>query len=139
MYAGITDVVSKVGTTDIPCEDYMVHQDKWLWEDWTYYRERSPIYYAKKHRTPLLIAHGDADTRVHPSQSMEIYRVLKNLGQAPVRMVFYRGEPHGNRRITTRLQSASDAVAGALPEGTWRRSSGLSIGVQGERQGAHNK
>ncbi len=103
MYAGITDVVSKVGTTDIPYEDYMVHQDKWLWEDWTYYRERSPIYYAKKHRTPLLIAHGDADTRVHPSQSMEIYRVLKNLGQAPLRMVFYRGEPHGNRRAASRL------------------------------------
>jgi dipeptidyl aminopeptidase/acylaminoacyl peptidase len=103
MYAGITDVVSKVGTTDIPYEDYMVHQDKWLWEDWTYYRERSPIFYAKKHKTPLLIAHGDADTRVHPSQSMEIYRVLKNLGQAPVRMVFYRGEPHGNRRAASRL------------------------------------
>jgi dipeptidyl aminopeptidase/acylaminoacyl peptidase len=103
MYAGITDVVSKVGTTDIPYEDYMVHQDKWLWEDWTYYRERSPIYYAKKHRTPLLIAHGDADTRVHPSQSMELFRVLKNLGQAPVRMVFYRGEPHGNRRAASRL------------------------------------
>ncbi len=103
MYAGITDVVSKVGTTDIPYEDYMVHQDKWLWDDWTYYRERSPIYYAKKHQTPLLIAHGDADTRVHPSQSMELYRVLKNLDQAPVRMVFYRGEPHGNRRAASRL------------------------------------
>jgi hypothetical protein len=34
---------------------------------------------------------------------MEIYRVLKNLGQAPVRLVFYRGEPHGNRRAASRL------------------------------------
>jgi dipeptidyl aminopeptidase/acylaminoacyl peptidase len=34
---------------------------------------------------------------------MELYRVLKNLGQAPVRMVFYPGEPHGNRRAASRL------------------------------------
>jgi dipeptidyl aminopeptidase/acylaminoacyl peptidase len=55
MYAGITDVVSKVGTTDIPFEDYMVHQDKWLWEDWTYYRERSPILLRPK--TPDAVTH----------------------------------------------------------------------------------
>ena len=103
MYAGITDNVSKMGTTDIPYEMYMVHHRKWVWEDWDYFRKRSPIYYATKGRTPLLIAHGDADTRVHPSQSMEIYRQIKLLGQAPVRMVLYPGEPHGNRRAASRL------------------------------------
>ena len=103
MYAGITDNVSKMGTTDIPYEMYMVHHRKWVWEDWDYFRKRSPIYYATKARTPLLIAHGDADTRVHPSQSMELYRQIKLLDKAPVRMVLYPGEPHGNRRAASRL------------------------------------
>jgi dipeptidyl aminopeptidase/acylaminoacyl peptidase len=103
MYAGITDNVSKVGTTDIPYEMYMVHHLKWLWEDWQYFRERSPLFHVEKGRTPLLIAHGEADTRVHPSQSMELYRQLKLLNKAPVRMVLYPGEPHGNRRAASRL------------------------------------
>ena len=82
---------------------YMIHHRKWVWEDWDYFRKRSPIYYATKARTPLLIAHGDADTRVHPSQSMELYRQIKLLDKAPVRMVLYPGEPHGNRRAASRL------------------------------------
>jgi len=63
---GISDVVSKVGTSDIPREIHLVHQKKWLWAAWDYYRERSPISYVEKARTPILILHGDRDPRVHP-------------------------------------------------------------------------
>ena len=34
---------------------------------------------------------------------MELYRHLKTLGQAPVRLVWYPGEGHGNRRAAGRL------------------------------------
>jgi hypothetical protein len=57
----------------------------------------------EKHKTPLLILHGKNDPRVHPSQSMELYRHLKVRNQAPVRLVLYPGEGHGNRRAASRL------------------------------------
>lgn len=103
MFVGISDNVSKMGTTDIPYEMYMVHHRKWVWEDWAYFRERSPIYYVERARTPILILAGEDDPRVHPSQSLELYRQLELLGQAPVRLVFYPGEGHGNRRAASRL------------------------------------
>ena len=40
---------------------------------------------------------GAADTRVHPSQSMEFYRRLKMNNHPAVRLVRYPGEGHGNR------------------------------------------
>lgn len=101
MYMGISDQISKFGTTDIPQEMNLVHARKWPWEDWTWFRERSPIYHAQKSRTPLLILHGKVDTRVHPSQSLELYRYLKTLGKT-VRLVLYEKEGHGNRRAASR-------------------------------------
>lgn len=98
MFVGVSDNVSKFGTTDIPNEMRLVHARSWPWEKWDFYRERSPIYHAEKHRTPLLILHGKEDPRVHPSQSLIMYRYLKTLDQAPVRLVWYPGEGHGNRK-----------------------------------------
>ncbi|MCZ6683616.1 MAG: S9 family peptidase, partial [Planctomycetota bacterium] len=98
MFVGISDQVSKFGTTDIPNEMYQVHSRRWPWEDWDWFRERSPIYHVQKARTPILIMHGKNDPRVHPSQSMELYRYLKTLGKTPVRLVLYPGEQHGNRK-----------------------------------------
>ena len=103
MFVGISDNISKVGTTDIPEEMYLVHQRKRPWEDWDLFRQRSPIFHAQKGRTPILILGGTDDPRVHPSQSLELYRYLKLLGQTPVRLVRYPGEKHGNRRAASRL------------------------------------
>jgi dipeptidyl aminopeptidase/acylaminoacyl peptidase len=50
----------------------------------------------------LLIAHGTDDTRVHPAQSLQLYRALKLIGKTPVRYVRYPGEGHGNRRAAAR-------------------------------------
>ncbi|UTW45623.1 S9 family peptidase [bacterium SCSIO 12696] len=99
MFVGISNQLSKFGTTDIPNEMYLVHARAWPWDDFQWMLERSPIYHAKKHRTPLLIMHGEADPRVHPSQSLEMYRYLKTLNNAPVRLVLYPGEGHGNRKV----------------------------------------
>lgn len=103
MFVGISDNISKVGTTDIPGEMYHVHHRKHLWEDWDYFRDRSPIRHVEKARTPILILHGKDDPRVHPSQSLELHRHLKTLGRTPVRLVLYPGEGHGNRRAASRL------------------------------------
>ncbi len=103
MLAGISDQVSKFGTTDIASEMVNGHSFIWPWEDWQFMLERSPIFHVKKHKTPLLIAHGLDDTRVHPSQSRILYRYLKELNQAPVRLIRYPREGHGLSRAASQL------------------------------------
>ncbi|WP_371196004.1 prolyl oligopeptidase family serine peptidase [Glaciecola sp. SC05] len=98
-FVGISNQISKFGTSDIPNEMHLVHSLKWPWEDnWMNLLERSPIFHAGKSTTPTLIMHGEEDTRVHPSQSMELYRAMKVRTDTPVRLVFYPGEGHGNRK-----------------------------------------
>ena len=104
MFVGIGDTIGKIGTTDIPWEMYHVHYGYWIWEGkWQKALERSPIYHADKSRTPLLILGGKDDPRVHPSQSLSMYRNMKLRSKAPVRLVRYPGEGHGNRRAASRL------------------------------------
>ena len=102
MFVGISDQISKSGSTDIPKEMAAVHARKWAYDDWQWFLERSPIYYAKQGRTPILIVHGAYDPRVHPSQSLELHRHLKLRGNVPVRLVLYPGEGHGNRKAAAR-------------------------------------
>ncbi|HEY3387835.1 MAG TPA: S9 family peptidase [Saprospiraceae bacterium] len=102
MFVGISDNVSKWGTTDIPNEEYLVHSRKWVYDDYDFFLKRSPIYYAGQCKTPLLIMHGKDDPRVHPSQSMELYRHVKSRTTTPVELVFYPGEGHGNANSTAR-------------------------------------
>ena len=102
MFVGISNQISKSGTTDIADEMFHVHARKRIWDDWDFFLKRSPIYYVEQARTPILILHGKNDTRVHPSQSMELYRNLKILGKTPVRLIFYPGEGHGNRNAAAR-------------------------------------
>ena len=103
MFVGISDQLSKFGTTDIPYEMYNVHSRKWPWDDWQAMLEVSPIYYTDRARTPLLIMHGEEDTRVDPSQSMELYRFIRvRQPDTPLRLVFYPGEGHGNRLAASR-------------------------------------
>jgi dipeptidyl aminopeptidase/acylaminoacyl peptidase len=102
MFVGISNKLTKGFTTDVPLEDVMVHTRFDPWEKWQFSLERSPIYYVEQARTPLLIAGGTADSRVHPSQSLQLYRGMKLLGKTPVRYVRYPGEGHGNRRRAAR-------------------------------------
>jgi dipeptidyl aminopeptidase/acylaminoacyl peptidase len=102
MFAGISDLVGKRGTTDIPYEELYVHSGKMLEDMIERSLERSPITYAHQSKTATLIIGGDADTRVHPSQSLELYRRMKMNGHPAVRLVQYPGEGHGNRKMPGR-------------------------------------
>ncbi len=98
MFVGISNVVSKRGTTDIAWEELYVHSGKLLEDMWQLSLERSPVYWAHQSKTATLIYGGAADTRVHPSQSMELYRRMKMNQHPAVRLVQYPGEGHGNRK-----------------------------------------
>lgn len=103
VFVGIANQVSKKFTTDIPYEDYYVHWGIWTYENEDLVWERSPVRYVKGSKTPTLILGGKKDTRVHPSQNLELYRGLKLHGEAPVRLVRYPDEKHGNKKNTSRL------------------------------------
>ena len=106
VFVGISNQISKRNTTDIPWEDYLVHWGFWTHEDMEKVWDASPIKYAPGSKTPTLILHGTEDPRVPPSQGLELYRKLKLHGEAPVRLIWYPGEGHGNARNTNRLDYA---------------------------------
>lgn len=106
VFVGVSNQVSKRNTTDIPWEDYYVHWGIWTHENAEKVYDRSPVKWARNSKTPTLILHGKEDPRIHPSQALELYRSLKMHGKAPVRLVFYPGEGHGNRRTANRLDYA---------------------------------
>ncbi len=97
MNFGVSDNISKWGTSDISMELYLVHAREYIWnENWMKYLKRSPIYHVDKAQTPLLITHGKEDTRVHPAQSMELFRHMKvRKPEVPLRWVRYPNEGHG--------------------------------------------
>jgi dipeptidyl aminopeptidase/acylaminoacyl peptidase len=98
MFVGISNVISKRGTTDIGYEELYVHSGKPLEQQWQMNLERSPIYWAHQSKTATLIYGGAADTRVHPEQSFQLYRRMKMNEHPAVRLVQYPGEGHGNRK-----------------------------------------
>lgn len=102
-FVGVSNQISKRNTTDIPYEDYYVHWGLWTHDDYELVYDRSPVKYAHQSKTPTLILHGKEDPRVHPSQSLELYRSLKLHGKAPVRLVWYPEQGHGNTKNTSRL------------------------------------
>lgn len=103
MFVGISNNISKFGTSDIPTEMRLVHERGNIWDNWEQQLKISPIYYADRARTPILIMHGADDPRVHPAQSMELYRHLKvRKPELPVRLIYYPGEGHGNARSGSR-------------------------------------
>lgn len=105
-FVGISELTSKAGTTDIPVEDVDVHLMSMPWTRFGKNLERSPLAHVGKARTPLLILHGTDDPRVHPSQSLMLYRYLKLAGHPALRYVRYPGEGHGNRRAASQLDAA---------------------------------
>ena len=50
--------------------------------------------FIKQAKTPTLIQHGQADSRVPIGQAQELYMGLRKNG-VPVELVFYPREPHG--------------------------------------------
>jgi len=105
-FVALTELISFFGTTEIPVEMIDVHFMEYPWQNWPMYLEYSPTYHAEGSRTPTLILHGEADTRVDPSQSYILYRMLKMTSEAPVRLVTYPGEGHGNARAAAQYDYA---------------------------------
>jgi dipeptidyl aminopeptidase/acylaminoacyl peptidase len=94
MGAGLSDLPSMYGTTDIPNYLGTFFRGRPSKENMALYAERSGITYVDRVTTPVLILHGGSDERVPVGQPMEFYRALKDRGKT-ASLVFYPREGHG--------------------------------------------
>jgi dipeptidyl aminopeptidase/acylaminoacyl peptidase len=91
--AGVTNLMSFTGTTDIPSfiPDYFGGEH---WDAFDVWRTHSAMFNIKGVTTPTLIQHGEADARVPISQGYELYNALKRQA-VPAKMIVYPRQPHG--------------------------------------------
>jgi dipeptidyl aminopeptidase/acylaminoacyl peptidase len=73
-----------------------------LWEKPGLYIENSPVFFADRFETPLLIQFGDEDGAVPWYQGIELYLACRRLGKNCI-MLQYRGEPHHLKRYPNKL------------------------------------
>lgn len=64
-----------------------------LWQKPMHFIENSPIFFADRIQTPVLLLHNDADDAVPWYQGIEMYLALRRLNKQ-VWMLNYNGEPH---------------------------------------------
>jgi dipeptidyl aminopeptidase/acylaminoacyl peptidase len=93
MGAGVSNLISMTGTTDIPRwqADQMGGE---FWNRQETYEANSPIYHVNNVETPTQIIHGAKDERVPSSQGREFYRALKRQG-VPTEFALYPRMGHG--------------------------------------------
>jgi dipeptidyl aminopeptidase/acylaminoacyl peptidase len=72
-----------------------------LWQRQDLYLKNSPLFYADKITTPLLIMHNDADDAVPWYQGIEMFTALRRLNK-PVWMLQYNNEAHNLRERKNR-------------------------------------
>jgi dipeptidyl aminopeptidase/acylaminoacyl peptidase len=95
-----------------------------IWQYPTRFIENSPIFWADRVQTPVMILHNDGDDAVPWYQGIEFYLALRRLGKE-VYLFVYNGEPHGLRRrpdqkdYTIRLQQYFDHYLKGAPAPDW--------------------
>lgn len=76
----------------------------------TTYIQKSPLFEMEKVRTPTLIHHGSEDRAVPRDQGWEYYRALQQIGEAPVRFLWYPGQPHGLQKVTHQTRKMEEEI-----------------------------
>lgn len=76
-----------------------------LWEARDDYIDNSPVFFADKIETPMLILHGDVDDAVPWEQSIELYLAMRRNGKEAV-FLQYRDEPHHPQTYANKLDWA---------------------------------
>lgn len=76
-----------------------------LWEYPERYIENSPVFFADRIRTPLLIMFGDEDGAVPWYQGIELYLAMRRLEKDCI-FLQYRGEPHHLQKYPNKLDYA---------------------------------
>lgn len=72
------------------------------WENIEAYARNSPVYFANRVKTPLILLHNDKDGAVDWNQGIEYFNTLRRL-KKPVVMLQYKGENHGLRKSPNQI------------------------------------
>ena len=97
-----------------------------LWEKPMNYIENSPLFYADRVQTPLLIMSNDADGAVPHQQGIELFTGLRRLNK-PVWMLVYNGEAHNlvgrhnAKDLSIRMYQFFDYYLKDAPEPVWMK------------------
>jgi len=75
------------------------------------YITKSPLFELERVKTPTIIFHGSEDRAVPRDQGWEYYRALQQIGQAPVRFLWFPGQPHGLQKVTHQLRKMNEEIA----------------------------
>jgi dipeptidyl aminopeptidase/acylaminoacyl peptidase len=92
--AGLPDLYSMYSQTDIHRYLTVFFNAKAPWDNYQEYWDHSPMKFVGNVKTPTMILHGQADTRVPIPQAEEFYRALYER-KIPVEYVTYPRENHG--------------------------------------------
>ncbi len=92
--AGLPDLYSMYSQTDIHRILTVFFNAKAPWDNYQEYWDHSPMKFVRNVKTPTMILHGQADTRVPIPQAEEFYRALYER-KVPVEYVTYPRENHG--------------------------------------------
>jgi dipeptidyl aminopeptidase/acylaminoacyl peptidase len=92
--AGLPDLYSMYSETDIHRYLTVFFNAKAPWDNYQEYWDHSPMKFVGNVKTPTMILHGQADTRVPIPQAEEFYRALYER-RVPVEYVTYPRENHG--------------------------------------------
>lgn len=93
----IVNQISFFGTSDIGPECTERETGANPWTDLNAVWRQSPLAYADRIRTPLLIIHSEEDYRCPLSQAEELFAALRWMGRE-VELVIFEGESHGLSR-----------------------------------------
>jgi len=92
--AGLTNIYSMYSQNDIQRYLRWFYADQSPWDNFDLYWDRSPMKYIRNVKTPVMILHGQNDTRVPIAQAQEFYRALVEMN-VPVDFVVYPRAGHG--------------------------------------------
>jgi acylaminoacyl-peptidase len=106
----VNDLTSQMSTGDIAGPAFgRLEFGAAPWEDPDLYREHSPLTYARRIRTPLLIQHSERDLRTPIGQAEELFTALRSL-RRPVRLMRVPDETHELTRSGTPFRRVENAV-----------------------------
>ena len=95
-----------------------------IWECTTRYLENSPLFWADRITTPLLMMHNDADDAVPWYQGIEMFVAMRRLGKE-VYLIDYNNDVHNptkranQKDIAMRMQQFFDYHLRGYPEPDW--------------------
>jgi dipeptidyl aminopeptidase/acylaminoacyl peptidase len=110
-----------------------------LWEKPWRYIENSPVFFADKVGTPLLMMHNDEDGAVPWYQGIEYFVALRRLNK-PVWMLTYNGAPHNLKRradckdLSIRMLQFFDHYLKGAPAPVWMEH-GIPAVDKGKKMG----